>query len=60
MTTKRAAAFLSIIRKNATRMHELIDDILELSAIEAGNVHVQVERINLHRVVDDVIGVARD
>lgn len=47
--------FLSIIRKNATRMHELIDDILELSAIEAGNVHVQVERINLQRVVDDVI-----
>jgi len=47
--------FLSIIRKNATRMHELIDDILELSAIEAGNVQVHVERVDLHRAVDDVI-----
>src|ERR1051326_2657216 len=28
--------FLSIIRRNAERMHNLIDDILELSAIEAG------------------------
>jgi two-component system phosphate regulon sensor histidine kinase PhoR len=47
--------FLSIIRKNATRMHELIDDILELSAIEAGNVQVHVERVDLRRAVDDVI-----
>jgi two-component system phosphate regulon sensor histidine kinase PhoR len=47
--------FLSIIRKNATRMHELIDDILELSAIEAGNVQVHVERVDLRRGVDDVI-----
>lgn len=47
--------FLSIIRKNANRMHELIDDILELSAIEAGNVRVQLERVDLQRIVDDVI-----
>jgi two-component system phosphate regulon sensor histidine kinase PhoR len=50
-----ARRFLSIIRKNANRMHELIDDILELSAIEAGNAQVQVEQVDLQRVVDDVI-----
>src|SRR4029077_6593247 len=33
--------FLTIIQKNAARMHRLIDDILELSAIEAGNVTVK-------------------
>src|SRR5215813_2632471 len=33
--------FLSIIRRNANRMHDLIDDILELSAIEAGNIQVK-------------------
>ena len=47
--------FLSIIRRNATRMHELIDDILELNAIEAGNVQVKVESVELHPIVNDVI-----
>jgi two-component system phosphate regulon sensor histidine kinase PhoR len=47
--------FLAIIRKNATRMHNLIDDILELSAIEAGNVQVKAEVIELHPLVSEVI-----
>ena len=47
--------FLSIIRRNATRMHNLIDDILELSAIEAGNVQVRAERVELSPIVTDVI-----
>jgi two-component system, OmpR family, phosphate regulon sensor histidine kinase PhoR len=48
--------FLSIIQKNAARMHRLIDDILELSAIEAGNVKVQPQSVELHSLVEDVIG----
>jgi two-component system phosphate regulon sensor histidine kinase PhoR len=47
--------FLSIIRRNANRMHNLIDDILELSAIEAGNINVGSEEIRLHPIVSDVI-----
>jgi two-component system, OmpR family, phosphate regulon sensor histidine kinase PhoR len=47
--------FLSIIQKNAARMHRLIDDILELSAIEAGNVKVQAESVQLHALVEDVV-----
>lgn len=47
--------FLSIIRKNATRMQELIDDILELSAIEAGMVAVQAQPTELAPLVNDVI-----
>jgi two-component system phosphate regulon sensor histidine kinase PhoR len=47
--------FLSIIRKNAARMHTLIDDILELSAIEAGNVPVKPTRVPLRAIVADVI-----
>ena len=46
--------FLSIIRRNANRMHTLIDDILELSAIEAGNVQVTTEETALHPLVDEV------
>jgi two-component system phosphate regulon sensor histidine kinase PhoR len=47
--------FLSIIQKNADRMHRLIDDILELSAIEAGNVKVKPEIIQLYPLVEDVV-----
>jgi two-component system, OmpR family, phosphate regulon sensor histidine kinase PhoR len=46
--------FLSIIRRNANRMHTLIDDILELSAIEAGNVLVRAEETPLHTLVNEV------
>jgi two-component system phosphate regulon sensor histidine kinase PhoR len=47
--------FLHIIRKNAERMHNLIDDILELSAIEAGTVQVEAEPVPLHSLVNDIL-----
>jgi two-component system phosphate regulon sensor histidine kinase PhoR len=46
--------FLSIIRKNASRMHGLIDDILELTAIEGGNVRLRAAQIELHSLVQEV------
>jgi two-component system, OmpR family, phosphate regulon sensor histidine kinase PhoR len=47
--------FLSIIRRNAERMHNLIDDILELSAIEAGRVQIETEPLSLHHLVNDIL-----
>jgi two-component system, OmpR family, phosphate regulon sensor histidine kinase PhoR len=47
--------FLSVIRKNATRMQNLIEDILELSAIESGTVSVKPIHIELRPIVQDVI-----
>jgi two-component system phosphate regulon sensor histidine kinase PhoR len=47
--------FLSIIRKNAVRMQGLIDDILELTAIEGGNVQLRATSTQLRSVVTDVI-----
>ncbi|HZE73289.1 MAG TPA: ATP-binding protein [Pyrinomonadaceae bacterium] len=47
--------FLAIIRKNAARMQHLIDDILELSAIEAGNVRVEPRDVELRPLVNDVV-----
>jgi two-component system phosphate regulon sensor histidine kinase PhoR len=47
--------FLQVIRRNAERMHNLIDDILELSSIEAGMIEVEPRHIGLGTVVDDVI-----
>ena len=51
--------FLSIIRKNASRMHGLIDDILELTAIEGGNVTLRAASVDLHELVNDVSRFAR-
>ena len=46
--------FLSIIRKNASRMHSLIDDILELTAIEGGNVTLRAAPVELYAQVEEV------
>jgi two-component system phosphate regulon sensor histidine kinase PhoR len=46
--------FLAIIRKNASRMQSLIDDILELTAIEGGNVQLRAKPVELHTVVEEV------
>ncbi|MDT5120980.1 MAG: two-component system, OmpR family, phosphate regulon sensor histidine kinase PhoR [Acidobacteriota bacterium] len=51
--------FLSVIRKNAVRMHHLINDILELSSIEAGTARLKTERVRLRPVVDDIIGALK-
>lgn len=47
--------FLSIIDRNAARMHSLIDDILELSAIEAGTVAVEPAPVCLRAMINDVL-----
>ncbi len=49
-----AKRFLSIIRKNASRMHGLIDDILELTAIEGGNVQLRAAPVELEPLVADI------
>jgi len=46
--------FLNVIRKNAHRMHRLIDDILELSSIEAGKITVEPREIQLFPLVREV------
>lgn len=47
--------FLSIISKNASRMHGLIDDILELTSIEGGTVQLRRGIVELSEVVGEVI-----
>ena len=53
--TVSSRRFLSIIRRNAERMHNLIDDILELSAIEAGTVKVEIVELPLRALVNEVL-----
>ncbi len=46
--------FLSVIRRNAERMHHLIDDILELSSIESGNIEINSKQLSLASLVKEV------
>jgi two-component system phosphate regulon sensor histidine kinase PhoR len=48
------ARFLGVIRKNAERMQTLVEDILELSSIEAGMINVEPQRTNLVSIIDDI------
>ncbi|HEX8162402.1 MAG TPA: ATP-binding protein [Pyrinomonadaceae bacterium] len=47
--------FLSIIDRNAARMHALITDTLELSAIESGEVAVEPRRVLVRPLVEHVL-----
>ena len=46
--------FLGVIRRNAERMHHLINDILELSSIESGKITIEPKRSNLPHLTDEV------
>jgi two-component system phosphate regulon sensor histidine kinase PhoR len=46
--------FLSVIRRNAERMHHLINDILELSSIESGKITIEPKKCNLLNLTDEV------
>lgn len=51
---KNNVRFLGVIRKNAERMHRLIEDISELSLIESGRVRVELKSKNLHAVIEEI------
>lgn len=46
--------FLGVIRRNAERMHHLINDILELSSIESGKITIEPKKSNLTNLVEEV------
>lgn len=46
--------FLGVIRRNAERMHHLIDDVLELSSIESGIIEINTKKLALAPLVREV------
>ena len=50
---ENALRFLHTIQRNAARMRDLVNDIAELSAIESGNVRLQLEPLPLRRIVEE-------
>jgi two-component system phosphate regulon sensor histidine kinase PhoR len=53
--TETARRFLSVIRRNSERMHTLIEDILELSAIESGASRVEARPVRLAHLIQEVL-----
>jgi two-component system phosphate regulon sensor histidine kinase PhoR len=49
---KAAARFVELIQRNAERLANLIDDLLELSRIESRELNLQLEPVDLASVVD--------
>lgn len=49
------ANFLNTIRKNVERMRRLVEDLLEISRLEAGRLELNLERVDLRSVVEELI-----
>ncbi len=56
---QQAAEFVQIIDRHADRLKALIDDLLDLSAIEQGTVHLEISPVSLLEVVEQAVGVVR-
>lgn len=51
--------FLQIIEEESNRLEELIDNLLDMSQIEAGALRIQIEPIQLRRIVREAVDTAR-
>ncbi|HEX8560809.1 MAG TPA: ATP-binding protein [Pyrinomonadaceae bacterium] len=51
-----ARRFLAVIARNAARMRTLIEDIMELSAIESGGTRIEPREVNLRAAVRETFG----
>jgi PAS domain S-box-containing protein len=47
--------FLQIIKSNADRLTALVNDILDISRIETGRIHLTIEPLDLGKIISDVI-----
>ena len=50
--------FLTRLQRHATRMNELLSDILDLSAIESGSVSLQLAPVRLTEAINEAVGLA--
>ncbi len=53
-------AFIGIIDRNAQRLHALVEDLLDLSRIEARGFRLSIESIELRPVFSQVLGLFRE
>lgn len=51
--------YLDVILKNGKNLNRIINDVLDLSKIEAGRVDIELIEFNLHNTIDEVIELFR-
>jgi PAS domain S-box-containing protein len=51
---EQQAEFLKIIKTNASRLMDLINDILDISRFEAGKIQLSFEQVDIRDIVQDV------
>ncbi len=51
--------FLEVVRSNANRLVELINDLLDISRIETGRITLNREPVSLYELVEEVVESAR-
>jgi two-component system, OmpR family, phosphate regulon sensor histidine kinase PhoR len=52
-----ARAFIGIIERNAERLHDLVEDLLDLSRIESRGLKLNIEPLDVDRVYDQVLSL---
>ncbi len=52
-----ARAFIGIIERNAERLHDLVEDLLDLSRIESRGLKLNIEALDVDRVYDQVLSL---
>ena len=55
--TEQQRHFMEIIRNNADRLTNLVNDLLDISRIESGRVELNLKAVHMHDLVDQVVGM---
>ncbi len=55
----QAGEFVEIIERNAARLHELVEDLLDLSRIESREFKLTLEKVSIHQAVSQVVSLFR-
>lgn len=52
--SSRQSQHLSIIKRNAEYLRLLVDDLIDMSQLETGNLKMEHEEVNLHKLLSDL------
>jgi two-component system phosphate regulon sensor histidine kinase PhoR len=55
-----AFQFVQIIKKHSDRLTKIVEDLLALSKIETKGFYLNLEKISIHELIDDVINFVRE